>query len=73
VEYICIKCRRTWSEGKDAEGPSGGLCDQCITEYIRKKQRKEGHKDCFRRATEECSEDCKYKTECLKYINRTAI
>ena len=72
MTYICIKCGYTWTDGRPTRNFSGGLCDSCITEYIRGRQRKEGLHDCFRRAIEECSEDCKYKTECLRYVRQAS-
>ena len=65
MNYVCIKCRKKWQRGDISNHESGALCDVCTTEYVRDKQIKEGNEDCFGRATEHCSEDCKWKRYCL--------
>lgn len=67
MDYVCIKCRKKWTDGDESNHPSGALCTKCTTEYIRDKQIKEGNKDCFGRATEYCTEKCKWKRYCLTY------
>ena len=58
MTYVCIKCRVSWTCGEPTDEVSGGLCESCIGDYIRKKQRNSGHHDCFMRNTEICAEDC---------------
>jgi len=64
MTYVCIKCGRRWVRGVESEELSGGLCDKCITKYVRKKQIENGFHDCFARNIEECTEDCKYSEIC---------
>lgn len=67
MKYICIRCGITWIVGIATDEPSGGLCDLCITEYVRNKQKSRGFDDCFRKATEDCSETaCSYWDSCIK-------
>ena len=67
MNYVCIGCDATWVVGKPSDEPSGGLCDQCITRYVRKKQKSQGFHDCFRRKTENCSEkECTYWEPCKR-------
>ena len=67
MTYICIKCRKVWVVGEETEDYSGGLCDRCITLYVRDKQKACGFHDCFARATEVCDEvKCNYRNLCLK-------
>ena len=67
MTYICIKCDRLWVVGEPSAEWSGGLCDDCITEYVRSKQIRDGFEDCFRRAIEICSKsECRYHELCCK-------
>lgn len=66
MTYQCIKCGRQWVVCNPSEYKSHGLCEECITIYIRRKQRKEGHNDCFKKAVENCNEPCKYHDWCCK-------
>ena len=67
MDYVCIKCRKTWRKGEPSDEVSGGLCDECIIRYVRDKQKSQGHHDCFRRATEICSrKDCTYYDLCIR-------
>lgn len=67
MTYICIKCRKTWMRGEGSHEPSGGLCIDCATDYIRMRQRKNGFHDCFRRATAICATmNCTYWSCCNK-------
>ena len=67
MRYVCIRCRDTWIVGETTDEPSGGLCDRCITQYVRKKQESQGFSDCFRRATESCSnKECSYWEPCIR-------
>ena len=69
MTYICIKCRRMWIRGEGSNEPSGGLCIDCATDYIRMRQKKLGFHDCFRRATEICAMvNCSYWACCNKEI-----
>lgn len=53
--------------GEGSHEPSGGLCIDCATEYIRMKQRQRGFHDCFRRSTEICAAvKCSYWSCCNK-------
>jgi len=65
MDYVCIKCRKTWRRGDESSHRSGALCDECTIEYVRDKQIKEGNRDCFGRAVDHCTEDCKWKRYCL--------
>ena len=58
MTYVCIRCRTTWIVGEASAEVSGGLCDRCITEYVRDRQKNNGFHDCFKRATQTCSETC---------------
>ena len=72
MTHVCIKCHRTWVTDQPSDEPSGGLCDQCFTEYIRSRQRKVGYHDCFRRCTEVCNRrDCAYWKSCNKKLLAT--
>lgn len=65
MNYICIKCKATWTIGEPTDQLSGGICDRCITEYVREKQKNNGFHDCFKRAVSACSEmDCSYWEVC---------
>jgi len=66
MTYICIRCEALWVVGEPSAEFSGGLCDECITSYVRGKQEKEGYDPCFRRAVEVCSRECKYHELCCK-------
>jgi len=71
MTYICVKCRRTWHDGDPTDDYSGGICDECITEYVRQRQLKNGFNDCFKRATEECSHDnCTYWDLCCRDVKK---
>jgi hypothetical protein len=48
---------------------SGGVCESCITEYIRGRQRERGFDDCFKRAIEMCGRgECSYHDLCCNGI-----
>ncbi|MBP1726603.1 MAG: hypothetical protein H6Q51_1901 [Deltaproteobacteria bacterium] len=67
MTYVCIKCRKIWIRGECSDEPSGGLCLDCATDYIRMKQKQKGLHDCFRRSTEICTKvDCSYWSCCNK-------
>jgi hypothetical protein len=69
MTYLCIKCKAIWVVGEPSSEFSGGLCDTCITNYIRERQIKSGFEDCFRRATEVCGKvDCRYHEHCCRYL-----
>ena len=69
MTYLCIKCKAIWVVGEPTSEFSGGLCDSCITEYVRSKQLKNGFEDCFRRAVEVCDKfECKYHELCCKIL-----
>lgn len=69
MTYICIKCQRVWTRGEPTTEFSGGLCEYCLTQYIREKQKNQGFHDCFRRATEMCARiECRYHSYCLRGI-----
>ena len=76
MTYVCIKCRKIWIRGECSSEPSGGLCIDCATDYIRMKQKQKGLHDCFRRSTEICAKDnCSYWSCCNKdllLINRNS-
>ena len=72
MTYVCIKCRRIWIHGECSDEPSGGLCIDCATDYIRMKQRQRGLQDCFRRSTEICATvHCSYWSCCNKDLMAT--
>jgi len=67
MTYICIHCRKVWTVGEKTDYYSGGLCEKCITRYVRDRQKANGFHDCFARATEVCDEvRCSYRQTCLK-------
>jgi len=65
MTYVCIKCRKIWIRGERSGEPSGGLCVDCTTDYVRMKQKKKGLYDCFRRTAEICAKvNCNYWSCC---------
>ena len=69
MTYICIKCRKIWVNGDHTSEYSGGLCEECTTDYIRDRQKGQGFHDCFNRAVELCSkEGCSYWLLCNKEL-----
>ncbi len=69
MTYICIKCRKTWDNGGRSSEYSGGLCEDCTSEYVREKQKNQGFHDCYKRAVEVCSRDeCSYWQLCNKEL-----
>ncbi len=67
MTYICVKCRHVWTEGVPTDHYSGGLCDPCITEYVRHRQKRAGFEECFRTNVEVCSRgECDYWHPCNK-------
>jgi hypothetical protein len=74
MTYICIKCRMVWVNGSHSTDLSGGLCLDCVTEYIRSRQRKRGLKDCFRRGETECLvTSCTYQAYCMNHSNAATM
>jgi hypothetical protein len=70
MTYICIKCRTVWVKGSHSSELSGGLCLDCITDYIRSRQRKQGLKDCFGRGEKNCLvRSCTYQPYCINHSN----
>ena len=62
---ICIKCRKIWVSGPITNHPSGAICEDCMTAWIRGKQVSQGYHDCFGRATEVCDRlECNYWMLC---------
>lgn len=71
MTYICVKCRKTWNVGDPTDEYSGGICDDCITKYVRNKQLEKGFHDCFKRAVTECSRDeCSYWDLCCRDLTK---
>jgi len=69
MDYVCIKCNARWKHGREADGPSGSLCDKCLVQYIRGKQLFKGYEDCFRRKGVFCPEkECTYFDLCNKGV-----
>lgn len=67
MTYICIKCKNNWIVGEPTAFPhiSGGLCETCMTKYVRNRQKKDGYHDCFKRAVEVCDRlECSYWLLC---------
>ena len=71
----CVKCKKTWDDGKEDKHPDGrlshGLCKDCARELliptVRKKQLREGNFDCFGKAIHTCSQTgCKYIMVCVQ-------
>ena len=55
--------KKLWKQ--DPQPYSGGICEQCITEYVREKQKKSGFDDCFKRALAICGRfECRYHDLC---------
>ena len=70
MTYLCIKCRAIWVKGEPSAEFSGGICERCLIEYVRKRQTKEGNEPCFRRAIEVCSRyECTYHELCCKPLD----
>jgi hypothetical protein len=70
----CLKCGKEWKKESIREWAesdySSSFCNACfrevITPVIRRKQRKEGHFDCFGTAVGDCDqENCRYRQCCL--------
>jgi hypothetical protein len=69
VTYICIRCGRKWVVCNPSNHASGSLCEPCMTDYVRCKQKKNGFADCYKRAVEVCSEDdCAYHELCCRNL-----
>jgi hypothetical protein len=73
MTYQCINCRTTWeTHHHNADNLiSHGLCGKCLKEALkplyRKRQRREGHFDCFGKAECYCDQlKCMYRTVCLE-------
>ena len=49
---------------------SGGVCESCITEYVRGKQKQRGEDDCFKRIEICDKEDCRYRDFCCKDLGQ---
>ena len=66
MRYICVKCDHTWIVDEYTDYVSGGVCRDCITEYIRSKQVKNGNNACFGRP-DLCKDekDCPYRQCCM--------
>jgi len=69
MTYLCIKCGAIWVVDEPTSEFSGGICECCIISYVRAKQIKQGHDDCFKRAVEICNKECKYHYLCCKHLN----
>lgn len=71
MTYICIKCKALWVVDEPSAEFSGGLCDDCIIEYVRERQSKEGLDPCFRCAIEPCSRhECTYHELCCRPLTK---
>ena len=70
MDYVCIKCGAKWEDHHPAEGPSGGLCLDCLIAYVRGKQRFHGYEECFK--TKGCfcpKKECTYFELCNKGLD----
>lgn len=69
--YQCIRCQMTWGdEASESDYYSHGLCLKCLKEALtplyRRRQAKEGNRDCFARAPGHCDQlSCQYRHICL--------
>lgn len=69
MDYVCIKCGARWTNEVAAEGPSGGLCDECLVNYVRGKQRSRGYDECFRAKGCFCpKKECTYFKLCNENV-----
>ena len=69
MTYICIKCKAIWVVGEPTAEFSGGLCDKCLTKWVRSRQIEKGFEPCFRRAVEVCSRtECTYHELCCRSL-----
>ncbi len=74
MTHICIKCGHVWINGSPSEDLSGGICDECITTYIRNRQRGRGYVPCFRSKGIMCPDrECTYFEACNKNTDRHSI
>ena len=60
----CILCEKEWDKPSQNNGISSSLCPKCLTPIIREIQKRKGYHDCFGRATEPCSRECRLKSLC---------
>jgi len=72
MKYICVKCGIDWNDGDEIDGPSHGLCKDCIIDTLtpkyRQKQLKEGYFDCFGKSCGYCQNiDCLYYSLCVEH------
>jgi len=76
VKIFLLNLQEKWinkifTKGNNNHHLSGGLCDQCITDYVRAKQIKNGFEDCFKRAVEVCGrDDCNYHDLCCRGLGK---
>ncbi len=74
MTHICIKCGHVWVNDLPSEDLSGGVCDECITAYVRNKQIERGYDPCFRRKGIMCPDkECTYFETCNKNTDRHEI
>lgn len=74
MTHVCIKCGHVWIEGSPSDDLSGGVCDECITAYIRNRQIRDGYDPCFRSKGIMCPDkNCKYFESCNRNTNRHNI
>lgn len=73
MRFMCLKCGIVWGKGDPEIGEwfSHGLCMDHLREKLipiyRKRQRQEGHFDCFGTAGSYCDQElCCYRPICLK-------
>lgn len=63
IKIFLLNLQAMWKQ--DPQPYSGGICEQCITEYVREKQKKSGFDDCFKRALAICGRfECRYHDLC---------
>ena len=67
MTYVCIRCGRKWTVCSQSNHASGSICEPCMIDYVRCKQRNQGCEDCFKKATEVCSEgECTWHELCCR-------
>ena len=81
MRHVCIKCGIIWLPEDDVwlskdqtdsskDVVTSDLCEECMTYWIRGKQRTEGFHDCYRRAADVCSigKECKWFQKCCEEL-----
>jgi hypothetical protein len=67
MKTLCIGCGSVITDGEPEPFTSSGLCRICLEDQIRAIQRRQGHFDCFGKATDFCDQvHCRYRWFCFE-------